>query len=296
MSESRLLIFGLGYTGTAVAQAALRRGFAVSATARDPARAAPPAGVRLVAFDRAAAEIAAATHILTTIPPPGDGGDGEGADPVLAAYGPAIAAGPHLRWAGYYSTTGVYGDRQGGWVDEMTPPAPGQARSRRRLEAEQAWAALAGRIAVDLFRIAGIYGPGRSALDELRAGRARRVIRPGHRFCRIHRDDIAAATLAAMQQARPPGVRVLNLADDEPAEAAAVVEEAARLLGVTPPPAEPYERAQARLSALARGFWQESRLVSSARTQAMLGLRWRFPSYREGLRAILAAEREDGAA
>lgn len=295
MDERRLLIFGLGYTGAAVARAARAAGFVVSATMRDPARAALCPGVPLVAFDRAGPEIAAATHLLSTVPPLGNDGEGAGADPVLDAHGPAIAAAPRLRWAGYFSTIGVYGDRHGGWVDEATPPAPGQERSRRRLAAEQAWAALGTRLAVDLFRIAGIYGPGRSALDELRAGRARRVVRPGHKFCRIHRDDIAAATLAAMQQTRAPGARVLNLADDEPAETAAVVEEAARLLGVPPPPAVPYEDAGAGLSPLARSFWQESRLVSSARTQALLGLRWRYPSYREGLRAILAAEGKDGA-
>ena len=295
MQERRLLIVGLGYSGSCVARAALRAGFDVSGTSRR-AEAVPPPGVRLLAFAQAAPAIAAATHLLATAPPHHDGDAAEGVDPAWAAHGAAIAAAPLLRWAGYLSTTGVYGDRQGGWVDETTPPRPEQERSRRRLAAEQAWAALGARMPVDLFRIAGIYGPGRSALDDLRAGRARRVIRPGHMFCRIHRDDIAAAVLAAMGQARGPGVRVLNLADDEPAGSAAVMEEAARLLGLPPPPAVPYAEVAPSLSPMARSFWQESRLVASARTQAELGLVWRYPSYREGLRAILAAEREHGAA
>lgn len=296
MTTRHLLIFGLGYTGTAVARVALAAGFAVSATSRGAQGVVPPAGVRMLPFDAAGPAIAAATHLLATVPPPGDGAAGAGVDPVLDAYDAAIAAAPRLRWVGYCSTTGVYGDHGGGWVDEATPPAPVQVRSRRRLAAEQGWAAPARRVAVDLFRIAAIYGPGRSALDDLRAGRARRIVKPGHRFCRIHGDDIAAAMLAAMQQDRGPGLRVLNLADDEPAEAAAVVEEAARLLGIPPPPAVPYEQAAPQLSPMARSFWQESRLVASARTQAVLGLTWRYPNYREGLRAIFAAEREHGAA
>ena len=118
------------------------------------------------------------------------------------------------------STTGVYGDRSGDWVDEATPPGPSSDRGRRRVEAEQAWAAVRPGLGVDLLRLAGIYGPGRSVFDDLRAGRARRVDKPGHRFGRIHRDDIAGALLAAIRQDRPPGVRVLNGADDEPAASA----------------------------------------------------------------------------
>jgi nucleoside-diphosphate-sugar epimerase len=292
MAPPHLIVFGLGYSGGAIARAAVAAGFSVVATSRDPAGAARIEGVEVVDFTLSAAAIARATHALATAPPPGDGGeDGLGVDPVLHAHAGAIAAAPRLRWAGYLSTTGVYGDRAGGWVDEATPPAPGQERSRRRLAAELAWSALADHLAVDLFRVAGIYGPGRSALDDVRSGRARRVIRPGHAFGRIHRDDIAAAVVAAMRQDRAPGVRVLNLNDDEPAESAAVIEEAARLLGMAPPPAVAFAEAEARMSPMARSFWQESRRVSAAATQAALGLRWRYPSYREGLAGILAEER-----
>jgi nucleoside-diphosphate-sugar epimerase len=216
---------------------------------------------------------------------------------VLAAHGEAIRAARRLRWIGYLSTTGVYGDRGGGWVEETTPPAPGQDRTRRRLAAERAWAeGFAGRIAVDVFRVGGIYGPGRSAFDELRAGTARRTVKPGHAFSRIHRDDIALAVLAAMRQDRPSGPRVLHLVDDEPAESAAVVEEAARLLGVAPPPAIAFEQALPAMSAMARSFWAENRRVSNAATKAVLGIAWRYPSYREGLAAILAEERSQAPA
>ncbi len=296
MTQLHLIVFGLGYTGTATARAAVAAGLRVTIVTRDPTAAPVLSGVSVVAFADAAAMLADATHLLATAPPPGDGGAGDGVDPVLHAHAAAILAAPRLRWLGYLSTTGVYGDRGGGWVYEMTPPAPGQERSRRRLAAEQAWAAFADTRAVDLFRLAGIYGPGRSALDDLRAGRARRITKPGHAFGRIHREDIAAAILAAVGQTLPPGARVLNLNDDEPAEASLVVEEAARLLGMEPPPAVPFAEAEATMSPMGRSFWAESRRVSSAGTQTALGLRWRYPTFREGLRAILAEERGDGSA
>ncbi len=279
-----LLIAGHGYSGSAVARDALAAGWRVTGTFRDPARGKAPPGVAVVAFAAAGPVLATATHLLVTAAPE------EAGDPVLAAHAAAIAAAPALRWIGYLSTTGVYGDRDGGWVDEATPPAPGQDRSRRRLEAEQAWAALADRLAVDIFRVGGIYGPGRSAFDELRAGTARRTVKPGHAFSRIHRDDIALAVCAAIGQALPPGRRILNLVDDEVAESAEVVAEAARLLGVAPPPAIPYEQTAAGMSPMARSFWTENRKVANAATKSALGIRWRHPGYRAGLAAILAAE------
>ena len=277
-----LLIFGLGYSGMALARLARVVGMRVSATSRDVSRVMPPDGVTLVRFGAALPE--GVTHVVTTAAPDAQG------DPVLAAYGAALGASTTLVWAGYLSTTGVYGDRGGAWVDEATPVAPGNPRSVRRVLAEQGWAELAGRGAVDLFRVAGIYGPGRSVLDEVRAGRARRVLKPGHAFGRIYRDDIAGAVLAAVVQMRLAGVRILNLADDVPSESAVVIEEAARLLGVGVPPAVPFAEAAAGMSEMARSFWAENRKVASVRTQAMLGYRWQYPSYREGLRAILAAE------
>jgi nucleoside-diphosphate-sugar epimerase len=162
--------------------------------------------------------------------------------------------------------------------------------------AEEEWAGFADRAAVDLFRAGGIYGPGRSVFDELREGTARRTLNPGHAFSRIHRDDIGAAVLAALRTAPRSGVRVLHLVDDLPAESAAVVEEAARLLGVPPPPAIPFEVAARAMSPMALSFWAENRRVANAATKAALGLAWRYPSYREGLRAILEEERREGAA
>ncbi len=274
-----LLIFGAGYSGLAVARAAMQAGAAVQVTSRGGTRAE---GIDVIAFDDAAPAIARASHVLSTAAP------GEAGDPILARWGEALAAGP-ARWFGYLSTTGVYGDRGGGWVDEDTPVAPKAARSHRRVAAEQEWVRAAGGRPLELIRLAGIYGPGRSALDDVRAGHARRVIKPGHAFGRIHRDDIAAGVLAAM--ARPAaGTRVLNFSDDEPAESAAVISEAAALLGVAPPPEVPFAQAWEGMSAMGRSFWAESRLVGNAKTKAALGLEWRFPSYREGLRAIAKEE------
>jgi nucleoside-diphosphate-sugar epimerase len=275
-----LLIFGLGYCGSAIAAAAAVAGFSVAGTTRGGTDGS-------IRFAAAEAAIGTATHLLTTAGPDDAG------DPVLERYGAAIAAAPSLRWIGYLSSTVVYGDRGGGWVDEDTPAAPSQDRGLRRVAAEAAWTRFADRCAVDIFRLAGIYGPGRSAFDDLRAGRVRRMDKPGHRFGRIHRDDIAAAVVAAMRQDRPAGRRVLNLADDKPSESAVVVTEAAMLLDIAPPPLVAFADALPAMSPMARSFWAENRRVASAKTKAALGIEWRYPTYREGLRAILAEERGD---
>ncbi|WP_298214781.1 SDR family NAD(P)-dependent oxidoreductase, partial [Acidocella sp.] len=248
----------------------------VSATTRG---AAPPErGVGLIPFAGAAPALASASHILATAAPD------EAGDPVLACYRAELLAAP-ARWLGYLSTTGVYGDAGGGWVDEDTPPNPGLARALRRRAAEQGWAALGRPLAI--FRLAGIYGPGRSPFAELRAGRARSIVRPGQVFGRIHRDDIAQAVLAALGQ---NATGVFNLADDEPATPAAVLGEAARLLGLPAPPSFPFAAAAPAMSPMALSFWAENRKVSSAKTKSRLGLAWRYPSYREGLAATLAEE------
>jgi nucleoside-diphosphate-sugar epimerase len=266
----RLLVFGAGYTGRAIHAAATAAGHDAVLVSRTP-------GPGVEAFDRV--NVAGAEALVATAAPDG------GVDPVLAAHGAALARG-RLRHAVYLSTTGVYGDRGGAWVDEATEPLPMQARSRERVAVERAWAALAPEVRVDLCRVAGIYGPGRSAIEELRAGRGRRVDKPGHVFGRIHRDDIAGAVVAAL--ARPPaGVRVLHLADDEPAEPRAVTEEAARLLGVAPPPLVAFTEAAAGMSPMALSFWAECRRVSSAATKAALGISWRYPTYRDGLASVL---------
>ena len=275
--QPNLLIIGKGYTGQAILTFAQRAGWRARVTSRQPS------GESVVAFDDPGL-LDGVTHLVITAPP------GPAGDPVWAAHAEALRAAP-LRWVGYISTTGVYGDRQGGWVDEDTPPAPGQERSQRRLAAEDQWRALAPGTAVDLFRTGGIYGPGRSALDDVRAGTARSVVKPGHSFSRIHRDDIARAVLAAASRPPEAGARVLHLVDDEPSTQAQVTLEACRLLGVAPPPPTPFAEAYARMSEMGRSFWDESRLVASRRTQQMLGIAWAFPSYREGLAAIFAEER-----
>jgi nucleoside-diphosphate-sugar epimerase len=285
-----LLVCGLGYSGAAVACEAAAADWRVLGTARDPVRAAAPPGVEMLAFADAGPAIAAATHLLVTAPP------GEGGDPVLAAHGEvirrAVAIGG-LRWIGYISTTGVYGDRGGAWVDEATPPAPAQPRSRRRLEAEEAWRTAAAGCALDIMRAGGICGPGRSPFAALRDGTARRMVKPGHAFSRIHRDDIALAVLAAIRRPPRDGARVLHLVDDEPAENAAVVEEASRLLGTPPPPAVPFAEAAAFMTPMARSFWEENRRVANAATKIALGIAWRYPTFREGLRAVLIEESGD---
>jgi nucleoside-diphosphate-sugar epimerase len=277
---NRLLVFGLGYTGSAIADAARSAGFLVAGTTRDGL-------AHSIRFDQAEHAIQSATHLLTTAAPDQDG------DPVLANYADAISTAPNLRWIGYLSSTVVYGNRDGQWVDEDTAVAPSQPRGQQRAEAENAWSRFAGEVAVDIFRLAGIYGPGRSTFNDLRAGRGRRMKKPGHMFGRIHRDDIARAVVAAMRQERTAGRRVLNLVDDEPSESAAVVTEAASLLGMDAPAEVAFEDALSTMTPMARSFWAENRKVSSAKTKAALGIAWLYPTYREGLRAILAEELRD---
>jgi len=282
MEQNKLLIIaGLGYAGRAVAEAAVAAGWRVIGTSRQPEAVRAPLGVEVISFDAAGPAFAAASHWLITTPPD------EAGDPVLRHHAAALASGKQ-RWIGYLSTTGVYGDRAGGMVDEATTPAPGQPRSQRRLAAEEAWrAARPAGAALDLCRVGGIYGPGRAPFAELRAGIARRVVKPGHSFSRIHRDDIAHAVMAAISNPAPPGCRVLNFVDDEPADSAAVMAEAARLLGMPPPPVVPFEEARLSMSPMALSFWSENRRVANAATKAALGIEWRYPSYREGLAASL---------
>lgn len=272
-----VLILGGGFSGRAVAKLAQAAGWRATTTTRGQP------GPGAIPFAQAGQALGAATHLLVTAPPT------QGVDPFLAAHAGALPGA--LRWVGYLSTTGVYGDRAGGWVDEATPPAPGQPRSRSRLAAENAWREACARHALplDIMRTAGIYGPGRSALDDLRAGTARRLFRAGQAFGRIHVEDIARAVLAAIDHP-PIGARVLHLADDEPAPPADVVAYAAALLGIEPPPVTPYEQAEPGMSEMARSFWSENRRVANAATKAALGLEWRYPTYREGLAAILRQE------
>ena len=282
-TSPRLFCFGLGYVGAAAARAMHAAGWPVAGTMRTVERDLP-AGVAVHRFSADSAldpaVLDGTTHLLTTIAP-------EGArDPVLAALGSAILALPNLRWVGYVSSTGVYGNRDGGWVDEDSPAEPSGARGRHRLLAEEAWRDLWRHrgAPVHVFRVAGIYGPGRSAIDQVRAGTARRIVKPGQFFSRVHLDDIVAVLAASME--RPDPGAVYNVADDRPAPPDEVVEHAAALLGLPAPPAEPYAGAEASLSPMARSFYADNRRIANGRIKRELGVRLAYPTYREGLAAI----------
>lgn len=239
-------------------------------------------GVQALVFDgaNAAAALAQADYALVSIPPDENG------EPVLASLGDALAAGRRLRSVVYLSTVGVYGDRDGGWVDEQTPVAPASERSRRRLAAEQAWQQFGGREAVPIavLRLAGIYGPGQNALVALARGKARRILKAGQIFNRIHVADIAQAIDAAFAR-RANGV--FNIADDEPTPPADPIVFAAKLLGREPPPEIAFDDAAPSMSPMALSFWQECRRVRNDKLKRELGVTLRYPSYREGLTALL---------
>ena len=285
----RLFCFGLGYSARALAARLLDAGWRVAGTSRGGSGDDADPRIPLHAFDRgrplddAAAALDGVTHVLSSVPPDGDG------DAVLDHHGDHLAALGTLTWAGYLSTTGVYGDTGGARVDETSPLRPTSDRSRRRVDAERAWLALhhSHGLPVHLFRLAGIYGPGRSALDQLQSGRARRIDRPGHRFSRIHVDDIASVLQASM--ARPRAGAVYNVADDEPAPPADVTAFAAGLLQVAPPPLVPFEEARRDMSAMALSFWNDNRLVDNRLIHDELSVDLAYPSYREGLRAVRQA-------
>ncbi|WP_127568762.1 SDR family NAD(P)-dependent oxidoreductase [Glycocaulis alkaliphilus] len=275
----RMLFLGFGYVANATARrlAATAR---MTATTRDGGKAE---GLRaqgitplLTGTGPGVIEEAVreASHVLVSAPP------GEAGDPFLPLLDARMLK---SRWVGYLSTTGVYGDRRGGWAFEWDRLDPVEPRSVWRAEAEAGWQAAGARI----FRLAGIYGPGYSTFDKLREGRARRIIKPGQVFSRIHVDDIVEALLLAM--ARPEADGVFNLADDCPCPQPTVVEEAARLLGVEPPMEEAFDKGA--MSPMQASFYSANRRVSNARAKQVLGWRPAFPSYREGLAAIYAAEK-----
>ncbi len=284
----RLLCFGLGYSARYLARRLRRRGFTIVGTCRKPEGTAAlrEAGIEPLIFDgqrpRAADAFAGVTHVLSSIPPDQDG------DPAWrlhADWFDTHASG--LAWIGYLSTTGVYGDAGGGWVDETAPLAPSNDRSQRRVLAEQQWLGLWRRhgAPAHVFRLPGIYGPGRSAIEQVRAGTARRVEKPGQVFSRIHVEDIAATLEASID--RPRGGAIYNVADDEPAPSADVIGYAFELLGQPVPPAIPYEQIAPSMSPMARSFYADSRRVGNTLIKDELGVRLAYPTYREGLRAIL---------
>ena len=260
-----MLIFGLGYTAGRLADALKAKGWTVDATGS--------AGNVDFADEQAVqAALRDASHVLSSVPPNRQSGE----DDVLQRYGDAFAG----QWIGYLSSTGVYGDQQGAWVDEWTPTVAetGAGRRNARAEADKDWMKIGARV----FRLPGIYGPGRSALDRVREGKARRIDIPGQVFSRIHVDDIVSGVIAAIKMNAPASA--YNLGDDLPASGNAVTEEACRLLGMEPPPMQSLE--EANLSEMARGFYSENRRVANGKAKRVLEWEPAFPTYREGLASL----------
>lgn len=285
----KLLILGLGYSAGFFARAALARGWEVTGTVRSAERAAELSreGIRTLVFGGFAVStalakaVAEAEAVLVSVQPAEDG------DPVLQRLRGDLAAAPALRWIGYLSTIGVYGNQDGAWIDETQPVKPGNARNTLRVAIEQDWLAL-GRYtgkAVQIFRLAGIYGPGRNPVAKLREGKSTRLVKPGQVFNRIHVDDIAGILMASL--ARPRNGAIYNVADDEPAPPQDVVSFAAELTGLEAPPEMPFS--EARLSPMAASFYGENKRVSNALVKRELGYAFRYPSYREALRTLTAA-------
>jgi nucleoside-diphosphate-sugar epimerase len=288
MSEARhrLFCFGLGYTAEVLARALMAEGWAVAGTCREVERCAALAELGIDAWlfdgeqtlDDAATVLAGTTHLLASAPPGNDG------DPAAGLHATDIAAVESLEWIGYLSTTGVYGNHRGLWVDEETPVAPSGERGLRRVLAEAQWLEFWENygIAAQVFRLAGIYGPDRGPLAAARAGTAKRIVKDGQVFSRIHVDDIVAVLRASM--ARPDGGRVYNVCDDKPAPPQDAVAFACELLGVEPPPLVDYH--DAALSPLAESFYADNRRVRNDRIKDELGVVLKYPDYEAGLRAL----------
>lgn len=277
-----ILFFGLGFSAATLASRLDRNEWRITGTYRSAASAEHlrSLGLATLDFTRSTDIPDDTTHIVSSIPP-----DAEG-DPVLERFGDAIARrARRLSWVAYFSTTGVYGDHGGAWIDESTPLTPNTERGWRRLRAEESWMQLRLQrgLPLHVFRLAGIYGPGRNQLETVLDGSAKRVIKPGQIFSRIHVDDIAGILLASM--AKPNPGAAYNVADDEPCPPQDVVEFAAQLLGKSIPPDIPFDAAD--LSPMARSFYADSKRVSNSKVKEELGYRFRYPGYKEGLRALL---------
>lgn len=286
---NNLLCFGMGFCAKSLARRLNPALWQVTGTARTPegVKRLEQQGLRGVLFSETLADpgrLQKPLYLLLSAPPTG------GADPVLQAYREELAAmASSIVWVGYLSTTGVYGDHQGNWVDETTPTSPRSERAMRRVQAEDAWLAWGKQhdVPLSVFRLAGIYGPGRNQLETLRDGSARRIVKPGQVFSRVHVDDVAA-TLEASMAAPAPG-RIFNVCDDEPCAPNVVVEYAAQLLGVPPPLLEQYDTAKATMSPMAASFYEESKRVRNDFMKKALHVQLQYPTYREGLKALQAA-------
>ena len=281
---NHLLCFGFGFSARTLATRLDKQAWKISATSRDPEGIAEvnAQGFHGFLFDSKLQIAPDVTHLLISAPPDENG------DPVVRLFQEQLQRlSKQLKWVGYLSTTGVYGDRGGDWVDEDSPLEPNTTRGHRRLEAEQSWLKLLSDygLPVHLFRLAGIYGPGRNQLLTVLNGSAKRIIKPGQIFSRIHVDDIAGALAASI--AKPNPGRAYNVCDDEPCPPQEVVEYAANLLGLPVPPEIPFEDAD--LSPMAKSFYADSKRVSNQRIKNELSYKLIYPDYREGLTAIRAA-------
>ena len=282
---SDLLSLGHGYAARHIVPV-LPDGWRVTGSTRDAAhaRVLQEGGIDALIWDPAgepaplAGALSAATHLISSIAP-----DRGGADPVLPVLAPLPA--PRLRWVGYLSASSVYGDTGGAWIDEDAPANPGTERGKARLAAEEGWRDWCTRrgLTLAIFRIAGIYGPGRSAIEALKEGRARRLVRPGHVFNRIHVTDLGRIIAAAAAQ-QADGI--FNLCDDLPAPPQDLITHAAALTGLPCPPEEPYD--SEALSPMARSFYSENKRLRSRRVGSELGVTLHYPDYRSGLAAIIA--------
>ena len=285
-----LFCFGLGYTALAVARRVMPLGWTVAGTTTDPGKlqALKAAGIAAELFSSARpladarASLMNVTHILLSIPPCTDG------DTTFDLHSDDIANAPTLRWLGYLSTTGVYGNRNGDWVDENSTPAPTSRRGDHRLRAEEQWRGLHVMTGVPLhtFRLSGIYGPGRSAIDSLRAGQARRINKQGHVFNRIHVEDIATTLIASMQS--PRAGAIYNLADDLPSSSADVISYAAKLIDMPEPPLIDADKVD--MAPMVRSFYKDNKRIRNDLIKTELGVELRYSDYRLGLADCLAAE------
>ncbi len=275
-----LLSIGHGFSARALAPRLIRKGWHVIGTTRSPAKigALERQRVTPLIWPGNPLPIDQATHLLTSVAP------GAGGDPVLNGHAEQLKAAKHLEWVGYLSTTGVYGDHGGNWVDESAALTPSTTRGQARVDAEAAWSALG--LPLHIFRLAGIYGPGRGPFAKVRNGTARRIIKENQVFSRIHVEDIASVLEASI--ARPNPGAVYNVCDDDPAPPQDVIAHAAELLNLPLPPAVPFDEAE--MSPMARSFYAESKRVRNDRIKEELGVELHYPDYRSGLAALLAAE------
>lgn len=282
--HKKLLSIGHGFSAQALAKVLVPLGWHIVGTSRSPDKFAGIAATGVEPLLWPGSDIAPLVgqfpNILLSAGPSAEG------DPVLAELAPGFRdAARDLRWVGYLSTTGVYGDHQGGWVDETSALTPTTRRGRARVAAEEAWQAIPG-LPLHIFRLAGIYGPGRGPFEKVRGGTARRIIKDGQVFSRIHVDDIAQALVLSLNAPEPGAI--YNLCDDDPAPPQDVIGHAAELLGLPMPPAIPFEAAD--MTPMARSFYAESKRVRNDLAKAELGWQPRYPDYRSGLAAMLALE------